>query len=55
MSVYFKPKIFFIGFGAFPSLVSAYWDGAGFQFCLKFHLQTYISLSMVVQSQFPGS
>lgn len=55
MSVYFKPKMLFIGFRAFSSPVSAYSDSAGFLFCLKFHLKTYISLSVVVWSQFQGS
>lgn len=55
MSVYFKPKMLFIGFGALPSPVSAYSDSAGFLFCLNFHLKTYISLSVVVWSQLQGS
>lgn len=55
MRVYFKTKMLFIGFGAFPSPVSAYWDSAGFLFCLKFQPKTYISLSVVVQSWSQGS
>lgn len=44
MSGGFQTKLLFMGFEAFPSPVSAYWDSAGFLFCLKFHLKAYISV-----------
>lgn len=50
----FQNKLLFMGFEAFPSPVSAYWDSVGFLFCLKFHLKTYISMEHGGVEPVPG-
>lgn len=54
MSGDFQSKPLFMAFEAFPSPVSAYWDSAGFLFCLKFHLKTYLSMERGGVEPAPG-